>query len=62
MVLDRPARKEIKRLKVGRSLEGIVVAPDGSRAFIATAGDNSVAVIDLKTFTVTKRCNTGSGT
>jgi YVTN family beta-propeller protein len=61
LVLDRPARKEIKRLKVGHSPEGIVVAPDGSHAYVATTADNSVAVIDLKTLTVTKRIATGSG-
>lgn len=61
VVLDRPARREIKRLEVGHSPEGIVVAPDGSRAYIATTGDNSVAVIDLKNFTVTRRISTGSG-
>jgi YVTN family beta-propeller protein len=61
VVLERPARKEIKRFKVGRSPEGIVVAPDGSRAYVATTADNSVAVIDLKTLTVTKRIATGSG-
>jgi len=61
VVLDRLARRETKRLKVGRSPEGIVVAPDGSRAYIATTGDNSVAVIDLKILTVTKRVANGSG-
>jgi YVTN family beta-propeller protein len=61
VVVDRMARKEIKRMRVGRSPEGIVIAPEGSRAYIAITGDNSVAVIDLKTLAVTKRINTGSG-
>jgi YVTN family beta-propeller protein len=61
VVLDRPARKEIKRLKLGRAPEGILIVPDGSRAYVAVAGDNNVAIIDLKTLEVTGRIATGSG-
>ena len=32
VVIDAAARKEIKRMKLGRSLEGILMAPDSSRA------------------------------
>jgi YVTN family beta-propeller protein len=32
----------------------------GSRAYVAVAGDNSVAVIDLKTLEVTDRISRGS--
>ena len=61
VVLDRATRKVVKRLKVGRSPEGIVIEPIGLRAFVATASDNGVVVIDLKTLTVAKRIATGSG-
>jgi YVTN family beta-propeller protein len=33
--------------------------PDGSRAFVACTPDNYVAVIDLKTLTVTGRIDAG---
>jgi len=61
VVLDAPARKEIKRLPLGRSPEGILIPPDGSRAFVAVNGDNYVAVVDVKTWTVTKKLQTGGG-
>jgi YVTN family beta-propeller protein len=41
--------------------EGILMAPDGSRAFVAVTGDDYVAVIDLKTITVTSKIATGKG-
>ena len=35
MVFDRATRKEIKRIDVGGGAEGVFVAPDGARAFVA---------------------------
>lgn len=61
VVLDRPARKQVQRIKLGRMPEGILIAPDGGRAYVAVAGENAVAIIDLKTFTVSGRISTGSG-
>jgi len=61
IVLDAAARKEIKRLKPGRAPEGIQISPDGQRAYVAVAGDNAVAVVDLKTLEVTDHIPTGSG-
>jgi YVTN family beta-propeller protein len=61
IVLDTATRKEIKRIALGRSPEGILIAPDGARAFVAVNGDNNVAVIDLKTWTVTSRISAGAG-
>jgi YVTN family beta-propeller protein len=52
VIIDVAARKEAKRLHLGKSTEGILIVPDGSRAFVAVSGDNKVAVIDLKTFAV----------
>jgi YVTN family beta-propeller protein len=60
VVLDAASKREIKRMKLGRSPEGILVAPDGSRAYVAVNGDNWVAVLDLKTLEVTRRISTGS--
>jgi YVTN family beta-propeller protein len=53
VVVDVAARKEVKRLALGKSAEGILVQPDGSRAFVAVSGDDKVAVVDLKTLEVT---------
>jgi DNA-binding beta-propeller fold protein YncE len=61
VVLSTATRKEIKRLKLGKSLEGILMVPDGSRAYVAVTGDNNIAMIDLKTLELTGRLSTGSG-
>jgi DNA-binding beta-propeller fold protein YncE len=47
VVLDASSRKEVKRLKLGHGCAGILVQPDGSRAFVACSPDNYVVVIDL---------------
>jgi YVTN family beta-propeller protein len=61
VVLDRDTRHEIKRMKLGKSPEGILIVPDGSRAYIAVNGDNYLAVFDLKTLELTGRVTTGNG-
>jgi YVTN family beta-propeller protein len=48
-------------LKVGRGPEGILVQPDGTKAYVALSGENAVAVIDLKTLDVTGKIATGNG-
>ncbi len=61
VVLAASSRKELKRLSLGRQPEGILILPDGSRAYIAVAGEKTVAVLDLKTLEVTTRIPTGNG-
>ena len=53
-IYDAASRKEIKRISTGKSAAGILVDDDGSRAFIGCTADNYVAVIDLKTFVVSR--------
>jgi YVTN family beta-propeller protein len=52
LVMDAASRKEQKRMNLGKNAEGILILPDGSRAFVAVSGDNKVVLIDLKTFAV----------
>ena len=59
VVLDAAARKQVKRIKIGRNPEGILTLP--GRAYVAVAGDNQVAVLDLHTLEVTRRIATGAG-
>jgi YVTN family beta-propeller protein len=59
VVLDASSRREVKRINLGKSAEGILIVPDGSRAFVAVSGDDRVAVVDLKTLTVTRTFSTG---
>jgi YVTN family beta-propeller protein len=61
VVLDVAARKEVKRMKLGKSPEGILVVPDGSRAYLAVNGDNTIAILDLKTWEITGHLETGTG-
>jgi len=59
VILDAATRKEIKRLKTGTGSGGILVQPDGARAFEACSPDGYIAVIDLKTFTVVGKIDAG---
>jgi len=59
--LDAHERKEIKRISVGKGCAGILMVPDGSRAFVAVSRDNKIAVVDLKSLTVTAEFSTGKG-
>jgi YVTN family beta-propeller protein len=59
IVMDVVSRTVMKRIKLGSSTEGILIVPDGSRAFVAVSGDNKVAIVDLKTLEVTKTFVTG---
>jgi YVTN family beta-propeller protein len=61
IALDAAARKEVKRLNLGHGVAGILIVPDGSRAYVAVSTDGQVAVVDLKTFSVTGRISTGKG-
>jgi len=61
VVLDAASRKELKRMNLGHGVAGILIVPDGSRAYVAVSPDSQVAVVDLKTFTVTGRIATGKG-
>lgn len=61
VVIDRATHAEVKRIAVGKMAEGIVITPDGSRVFVAVNGDNAVAVIDPKTWSVTSRIESGRG-
>lgn len=61
IILDVAARREMKRIKLGRGVAGILIVPDGSKAYAAVSPDNQIAIIDLKTLSVTGRIETGKG-
>lgn len=52
-IYDAVSHQELKRISTGHGAAGILVDDDGSRAFIGCTGDNYVAIVDLKTLTVT---------
>lgn len=59
VVIDAASRKVIERVKVGGIPLGILMQPDGSRAFVADA-QSGVVVLDLKTRKVMGKIETGT--
>jgi YVTN family beta-propeller protein len=59
VVIDAAARKEVKQLNLGGGAAGILIAPDGSRAYVAVSSADKIAVVDLKTLEVTGEINAG---
>jgi YVTN family beta-propeller protein len=59
VILDAATRTETKRVPIGRGAAGIQMQPDGARAFVACSPDNYIAVIDLKTLTVSGHLDVG---
>jgi YVTN family beta-propeller protein len=59
VIYDAAPRKEFKRVKIGHGAAGILMDPEGNRAFIACTPDNYVAVVDLKTLAVTGHVDVG---
>jgi YVTN family beta-propeller protein len=59
VILDAHTRQAIKRIPIGHGSAGILIQPDGARAFIACGPDNNVAVLDLQTLTVTAHISAG---
>jgi YVTN family beta-propeller protein len=61
VVLDAATRAEVKRIPVGRGAAGILMQPDGSRAYVACTPDDYVAIIDLQKLEVTGKIHAGKG-
>lgn len=61
IVLDAATHNEVKRFDFGGGSAGILMVPDGSRAFVAVSAKDKVAAIDLKTLEVTGYIATGRG-
>lgn len=59
IILDAASHKEVKRIETPHGAAGIQMEPHGSRAFVSCTGDGYVAVVDLKTLTVTGRIDAG---
>jgi len=59
VMIDATTHKEIKRIRTGHGSGGVLVTPDGARAFEACSPDGYVAVIDLKTLSVVGHIDAG---
>ncbi|MBS1530532.1 MAG: YncE family protein [Bacteroidetes bacterium] len=61
VVYDVASHKEVKKINIGHGAAGILMQPDGARAYIGCTPDNYVAIIDLKTLTVAGHIDVGGG-
>jgi YVTN family beta-propeller protein len=59
VIYDAASRKEHKRVKIGHGAAGILMDPEGNRAFIACSPDNYVAILDLQTLEVKGHLDVG---
>lgn len=61
VVLDVGARKELKRIALGGGAAGILMQPDGAKAYVAVGSENGVTIIDLKAMQAAGHIETGPG-
>lgn len=59
VVLDAATRAVVKRIATGEGAGGIVMSPDGRRAYASVSRTSYVAVIDLQTMTVVGKVEAG---
>jgi YVTN family beta-propeller protein len=59
VVLDAATRKEVQRVPIGHGAAGILMQPDGQRAYVACTPDDYIVVIDLKSLTITGKITAG---
>ena len=59
VILDAASRKEIKTFDLGGGAAGILMVPDGSRAFVAVSAKDKVVAVDLKTLELAGSIATG---
>ena len=58
-IFDAATHKETKRIKIGHGAAGILMQPDGSRAYVACTPDDYVVIIDLKSLEMTGKFSAG---
>jgi YVTN family beta-propeller protein len=59
VVFDAARRVEIKRIDAGAGVGGMLMQPDGARAYASSSRNSVVVVIDLKTLEVVARLDAG---
>lgn len=61
VILDFATHNELKTFDLGGGSAGILIVPDGSRAYVAVSAKNEVVVLDLKNLEITGHIATGKG-
>jgi YVTN family beta-propeller protein len=60
LVYDAATKEMIKSVEMAAEPSGILMAPDGKRAFVACSGAKKVQVLELATFSITNDIETGN--
>jgi YVTN family beta-propeller protein len=61
VILDASGKKEIKRVKLGNGVAGILLAPDGAHAYVAASPDSKIVIFDLHSLTAVGEIPVGKG-
>src|SRR5712691_10116871 len=61
VILEAVSHKEVRTFDFGGGSAGILIVPDGSRAFIAVSAKDKVAVVNLRTLEIDGYIATGKG-
>jgi YVTN family beta-propeller protein len=61
VILDAVNDKEVRSFDFGGGSAGILIVPDGSRAYVAVSGKDKVAIVDLKKLEIEGYIATGRG-
>jgi YVTN family beta-propeller protein len=61
VILDAVNRKEVRSFDFGGGSAGILIVPDGSRAYVAVSGKDKVAIVDLNRLEIDGYIATGKG-
>src|SRR5712672_1172994 len=61
VILDASTQKELKGSDLGGGSAGILIVPDGSRAYIAVSAKDELAAVDLHKLEITGKLATGKG-
>ena len=61
VIIEVASRSELKRLPVGSQAIGVVISPDGARAFVGCEHRDGVHVVDMESLSVVDRIHTGDG-
>ena len=59
VIFDVATKKEKKRIPIGHGSGGVLVQPDGARAYVACSADDYVVVLDLKTLEIAGHIKAG---
>ena len=61
VVVETAGRTIVKRIRLSGGAAGILMHPDGTRAYVAVGSANGLMIIDLKTLEVSGKVESGRG-